>query len=190
MNLHDVPSHSTEAPPEPRRDRGLWALARETLATVLSAVVIAVLVQLFLAQSTVVYGQSMEPNLRGDQRLMVEKVSYHLHGPRRGDIVVVRDPAGGPLPLIKRVIGLPGDRVSITAGRVYIDGVALDEPYLTQVTQGDGRSWTVPPMYVFVMGDNRSNSRDSRFFGPVRLEAVIGHAVFRFWPLDKFGAVR
>lgn len=168
---------------------GVWAFVREVLATLVPAILIALLIHLFLAQSTIVLGQSMEPNLHDEQRLMVEKVSYRLHGPRRGDIVVLPDPTGGPIPLIKRVIGLPGERVTITNGRVYIDGTILNEPYLNQITQGEGRSWLVPPMQVFVLGDNRGNSKDSRYFGPVSLESLLGHAVFRFWPLDQFGGL-
>ncbi len=162
---------------------------RETFATLVPAVVTALLIHLFLAQSTVVYGQSMEPSLYAEQRLMVEKLSYRLHGPRRGDIVVLRDPTGGPIPLIKRVVGLPGERITFAQGRVYVDGVALDESYLAGVTYGESRAWVVPPVHVFVMGDNRSNSKDSRFFGPVPLESILGHAVFRFWPPDKVGGL-
>ena len=180
-----------DTPPSPRSHwrTGAWAFVREVLVTLVPAVVIALVIHVFLAQSTIVLGQSMEPNLHDEQRLMVEKVSYRLHGPRRGDIVVLPDPTGGLIPLIKRVVGLPGERVTITNGRVYIDGVLLDEPYLTQGTQGDGRSWLVPPMQVFVLGDNRGNSKDSRYFGPVPLESLLGHAVLRFWPPDKFGGL-
>jgi signal peptidase I len=79
--------------------------------------------------------------------------------------------------------------VTIADGRVYIDGVPLDEPYLDQVTQGGGRSWVIPPLHVFVMGDNRSASRDSRIFGPVALEQLIGKAMVRYWPLEEVGVV-
>jgi signal peptidase I len=91
--------------------------------------------------------------------------------------------------LIKRVVGLPGERVSVANGHVFVDGQALNEPYLNQITLGEGRSWVVPPMEIFVMGDNRSNSKDSRYFGPVPLDSVLGHAVFRFWPLNKLGGL-
>ena len=183
------PTAVIPTPAQPSPWRGALAFGREIVATILPAIVIALLIQMFLAQSTIVYGQSMEPNLHQDQRLVVEKVSYRLHGPQRGDIVILPDPGKGPLPLIKRVVGLPGERISIAAGKIYADGVVLDEAYLAQVTSGDGRSWQVPPMQVFVMGDNRGNSRDSRYFGTVPVETLIGHAVFRFWPLDKFGLV-
>jgi signal peptidase I len=153
------------------------------------AIVIALLIHVFLAQATRVYGQSMEPNLHTDERLVIEKFSYHFHGPRRGDVVVLRDPGGTPELLIKRVVGLPGERVTLADGKVYIDGKPLDEPYLDQSTNGGGRSWVVPPLSVFVMGDNRSASRDSRIFGPVPLEELVGKALFRYWPLGEVGPV-
>ncbi len=165
----------------------LRSAMREAIGTIVPAVVIALLMHLFLAQSSIVFGESMEPNFYTDQRLIVEKVSYHLHGPERGDVVILRDPDGGPIPLIKRVVGLPGERVTIAEGHVYIDGQLLAESYLHQGTPGPGQSWIVPPFSVFVMGDNRSNSRDSRYFGPVPIDMIMGHAVFRYWPLNELG---
>jgi len=162
-------------------------LARDLAGTILPAVLIALLIHVFLAQATRVYGQSMQPNLHTNERLVVEKLSYRFHGPRRGDVVVLHDPGGGSELLIKRVIGLPGERVTIADGRVFIDGVALEESYLNQETQGSGRSWLVPPLQVFVMGDNRQASRDSRSFGPVVLDQIIGRALFRYWPPDQIG---
>jgi signal peptidase I len=190
--LTDLSSQSDslrQKPPRPGWQRQIWEAARELFSTIVPAVVIALLIHLFLAQATRVYGQSMEPNLHTNQRLVVEKLSYHFHGPRRGDVVVLRDLTGGPELLIKRVIGLPGERVTIADGRVYVDGVALDEPYLDQNTQGGGRSWLVPPLHIFIMGDNRSASRDSRTFGAVPLSQIVGRAVFRYWPLDQIGVV-
>lgn len=189
--MHTDESVPGAIPPPPADSwrRSLRAFLVELVSTFVPAILIALLINAFMAQSTVVFGQSMEPNLRADQRLMVEKVSYRLHGPRRGDIVVLADPTGGPIPLIKRVVGLPGERITVTHGRVYVDGILLDEPYLDQVTQGEGRSWVVPPMQIFVMGDNRSNSKDSRTFGTVPLETVLGHAIFRFWPMNELGGL-
>ncbi len=163
---------------------------RDLLGTIVPAVVIALLIHAFLAQATRVYGQSMEPNLHTNERLVIEKLTYRFHAPRRGDVVVLRDPAGSPELLIKRVIGLPGERVTIANGRVFVDGQPIEEPYLTQETQGGGRSWLVPPFTVFVMGDNRSASRDSRVFGPVPLDQIVGRAVFRYWPLSEAGFIR
>jgi signal peptidase I len=174
------------------RSKGNWLgiAMQEVLTTILPAILIAVVMHLFLAQSSIVYGESMQPNFYTDQRLIIEKISYHLHPPLRGDVVVLKDPDNGPLPLIKRVVGLPGERVTVAGGRVYIDGQALPEPYLDQSTPGGSRTWIVPPFHVFVMGDNRSNSRDSRYFGPVPTDSILGHAVFRYWPLDQLGPPR
>ncbi len=167
--------------------RGALDVSRDLVGTVLPAIVIALLIHLFLAQATRVYGQSMEPNIHADQRLVIEKLSYRFHGPRRGDVVVLHDPSGGDELLIKRVIGLPGERVSVVNGHVSVDGGALKEPYLDQDTEASTRSWIVPPLHVFVMGDNRGASRDSRSFGPVAIDQLVGHAVFRYWPLSQFG---
>ncbi|MCX7706657.1 MAG: signal peptidase I [Anaerolineae bacterium] len=187
-----LPEDVDRVPTPARRGFTRWAgaLLRDMLGTILPAVVIALLIHAFLAQATRVYGQSMEPNLHTNERLVIEKLSYRFHAPRRGDVVVLHDPAGSPELLIKRVIGLPGERVTIANGRVFVDGRPIEEPYLTQETQGNGRSWTVPPFTVFVMGDNRSASRDSRVFGPVPLEQIVGRAVFRYWPLSEVGFIR
>lgn len=188
-----APEAPAPAPkPAPPTSFGSWmgALLRDLLGTIVPAIIIALLIHVFLAQATRVYGQSMEPNLHTDERLVIEKLSYHFHGPRRGDVVVLHDPGGSPELLIKRVIGLPGERVTISDGRVFIDGVALDEEYLVQPTQGGGRSWTVPPFSVFVMGDNRAASRDSRIFGPVKLDQILGRALFRYWPPTEVGVLR
>ena len=166
-----------------------WSgLLRDVVGTILPAVLIALLIHVFLAQATRVYGQSMQPNLQTNERLVIEKMSYRLHGPRRGDVVVLRDPSGGSELLIKRVVGLPGERVTIANGQVFIDGVELEEPYLDQETESGG-SWLVPPLQVFVMGDNRQASRDSRSFGAVGRDQIIGRALFRYWPLDQIGIV-
>jgi signal peptidase I len=178
-------------PPRRKGDmffRGLRAV-REILETIVPAIIIALLINLFMAQATRVYGQSMEPNLHTDQRLIVEKVSYHIHPPRRGDVVVLKLPSEHSELLIKRVIGLPGEIIEIKDGRVFINGTALDEPYLNQFTRGLVAPLQVPPLHVFVLGDNRGFSNDSRSFGMVGFEDVVGHAWFSYWPLDEFGPV-
>lgn len=167
----------------------LRAMMRDIVGTIIPAIIIALLIHVFLAQATRVYGQSMEPSLHTDERLVIEKVSYRFHGPRRGDVVVLHDPGGSPELLIDRVVGLPGERVTVADGRVFIDGQPLDEPYLDQDTVGGGRSWIVPPLTVFVMGDNRSASRDSRTFGPVLMDQILGRALVRYWPLDELGSL-
>ena len=183
-----------ESPVErPSPGRQIVRLVREMLETMVPAVAIALVINLFLAQATRVYGQSMEPNLHTDQRLVVEKISYsrwwHLRGPQRGDVVVLRVDQDSEL-LIKRVIGLPGDRVEIRGGQVFINGRRLSEPYLTQPTYGDYGPVDVPPLHIFVLGDNRGFSNDSRTFGPIPLEQVVGRAWFSYWPPDQMGWVK
>ena len=166
---------------------------REVLETMIPAVIIARLINLLLAQATRVYGQSMEPNLHSDQRLVVEKISYSrwwpAGGPKRGDVVVFRVDPNSDL-LIKRVIGLPGDRVEVRAGQVYINGELLDESYIDRPTYGDYGPVDVPPLYIFVLGDNRGFSNDSRAFGALSLDSVIGRAWLSYWPPDQWGLVR
>jgi signal peptidase I len=115
---------------KPKTDFTVWvgAAVRDMIGTIVPAIIIALLIHVFLAQATRVYGQSMEPNLHTNERLVIEKFSYHFHGPKRGDVVVLRDPAGSSELLIKRVVGLPGERVTLADGRVYVDGTPLSEP--------------------------------------------------------------
>ncbi len=125
----------------------------------------------------------MEPTLRDGQYLMVNKLAYRLGDPSRGDIVVFPSPQDGKRALIKRVIGLPGEEISIVAGEVYINGARLSEPY---VVLSHGMSSFGPLVLkageYLVMGDNRTNSNDSRNFGPVSEQALIGKAWFSLWP--------
>jgi signal peptidase I len=179
-------------PPTPPsgRGRGLLGMLREALETILPAILIALLINVFIGQATRVEGQSMEPNLHSDQRLVVEKVSYRFHGPQRFDVVVIKVPSQGDELLIKRVIGLPGETVEIHDGQVYIDGQLLDEPFTNEQTRpGRYSRITVPPLNVFVLGDNRNHSNDSRSFGPVPIENIVGRAWISYWPPEDLGVV-
>jgi len=163
---------------------------REMLETVLPAILIAVLINVFIGQATRVEGQSMEPNLYSNQRLVVEKVSYHFHGPQRFDIVVLKVPSQGEELLIKRVVGLPGETVEIKNGHVYVNDTQLEESFCREQTQpGHQGKVTVPPLHVFVLGDNRDRSNDSRSFGPVPISNIVGRAWLSYWPLQKVGLV-
>lgn len=177
------------AQPAPSRPGRVKSVLREVAETVIPAIVIAVLIHVFLAQATRVYGQSMEPNLHTDMRLVVEKLSYRLHTPQRGDIVVLRVRPEDEL-LIKRVIGLPGDEVAIHDGQVYVNGQPLEESYLNQETRGNLAARIVPPLHVFVMGDNRGASNDSRSFGPVHIDNIVGKAWLSYWPPEAIGPVQ
>lgn len=163
---------------------------RESLESIIPALIIVLLINAFLAQATRVEGQSMEPNLHNNERLIIEKVSYRLRPPERGEIVVLHIPGReSSAPLIKRVVGLPGESVEIHDGKVYIQGKVLDEPYLTQMTYGNMPARVVPPDHVFLLGDNRNASNDSRFFGMVPFEEIVGRAWLRYWPLDGIGII-
>lgn len=170
--------------------RGPLRFLREVLETVLPALLIALLINVFVGQATRVEGQSMEPNLYSDQRLVVEKVSYRFHGPQRFDIVVLKLPSQGEELLIKRVVGLPGETVEIRDGHVYINGELLQESFTAEITQpGRSGTVTVPPLHVYVLGDNRDRSNDSRSFGPIPIENIIGRAWLSYWPPEKIGPV-
>jgi signal peptidase I len=173
-------------------------LLREILETIVPAVLIALLINLFMAQATRVHGQSMEPNLHTNQRLVVEKLSYNRHlrqylgfsGPQRGNVVVIRLPTQSNELLIKRVIALPGDLVEIHNGQVFVNGAVVEEPYVAGPTTGSYGPTTVPPLNIFVLGDNRNFSNDSRSFGTVPLKNVVGRAWFSYWPVDQVGFVQ
>jgi signal peptidase I len=190
MPLSDLPERSRSAK-ETLLKRVLSAgslvlsfLTTEVLDTILLAFVIALLINLFLGQGTYVHGQSMKPNLHPGQRLIIEKVSYRLHGPRRGDIVVIRL-EGYDVPLIKRIVGLPGETIEVRDNRAYIDGSLLTEDYLRGIDQRNYGPVVVPPRHVFVMGDNRNVSNDSRAFGSVRFDQIVGRAWLSYWPLHE-----
>jgi signal peptidase I len=192
--MSDANAHQELESPAPeqssRRQPGMWRAVRELLETIVPALLIALLINVFLGQATRVDGQSMEPNLHTEERLVVEKLSYRLHGPQRFDIVVIRVPSEGDELLIKRVIGLPGETVEIRDGVVYVNGAELDEPFIKERTYpGRDAKVTVPPLYVFVMGDNRTHSNDSRSFGPVPIDNVVGRAWLAYWPLQTAGLV-
>jgi signal peptidase I len=191
-DIIEEPEVAVESDPEGHGTRAVrWLLQalREVAETVIPAVVIALVINLFLAQATQVLGQSMEPNLHSTQRVVVEKVTYRFfHGPRRGDIVVLDLPEQSEM-LIKRVVGLPGETIQVRNGMVYIDSVQLDETWTVKSGGGNYGPQTVPPLHVFVMGDNRGASNDSRNFGPVAIEHIVGHAWFSYWPPEYVGFV-
>jgi len=167
-----------------------WLLRalREIGETVIPAVVIALFINLFLAQATQVLGQSMEPTLHSSQRVVIEKITYRFHGPCRGDIVVIDSPDQSEM-LIKRVVGLPGETVEVRNGRVYVNGELLEEDWTVREGGGNYSPRTIPPLHVFVLGDNRGASNDSRNFGPVAIEDIVGHAWISYWPLEDIGFV-
>ncbi|MGQ9681229.1 MAG: signal peptidase I [Anaerolineae bacterium] len=163
----------------------LW----QTAQTVLPAVAVALMLNALVARACTVKSISMEPTLHETQRLIMERVSYYTHPPHRGDIVVFSMVSLGPIPYIKRVIGLPGEWIETRAGRVYINDRLLEEPYLRAETWPGIPLTRVPADAVFVLGDNRTSSSDSRDFGCVPYGAILGRAWFRYWPPSAAGIV-
>jgi len=172
----------------------------EILQTLVLTLVIFLVIQNFIAQPYMVKQLSMERTLAPEQYVLVDKLTPRFDSYDRGDIVVFNPPADwaqeNGTPFIKRVIGLGGDDIEIRDGRVYVNGTGLDEPYIYAEDDGepqpttaspDQDRWSVPLGQLFLMGDHRSNSADSRAFGPVAIEQIIGRAWLRYWPLDTFG---
>jgi signal peptidase I len=131
---------------------------------------------------------SMEDTLHPGNAVLVNRLAYRLGEPARGDIVVFEPPFDSPEPYIKRIVGLPGDEVTIQDSRVYVNGIEIQEPYIKASPQTQG-TWQVPWDTVFVMGDNRNNSSDSRSWGSVPLSNIIGKAVFVYWPPEDVGSL-
>ena len=182
-------SMNNEQPPTPARrsvGRVILQWLKEVLETILPAIVLAFLITHFVGERTVVWGQSMEPSLHQDEQLIIDKLSYRFRPPARGEIVVV-SMGEGEIPLIKRVIGLPGETLQIRNNRVLVDGEILLEPYLGDIVQRDYGPITIDEGYVFVMGDNRNYSRDSRSIGAVTLDRIIARAWVRVWPFEEIG---
>lgn len=143
-----------------------------------------------VAQVRSIPSESMAPTLKTGDRLIVEKLSYYVHPPHRGDVIVFKAPPALVEQtlkddLIKRVIGLPGDRVAVKQGKVYVNGQSLDEPYVTESANYGYGPVTVPQGHYFVLGDNRNHSYDSHYWGFVPQQNIIGQAVFRFYPINQ-----
>jgi signal peptidase I len=162
---------------------------RSVASASLQIAVLASLALAFFMRTPQVSGPSMSPHIASGEVVLIDTIAYHLHGPSRGDIIAFRHDGPTSETFIKRVIGLPGDRVEIRSGRVFVNGTALVEPY---VHYPDVRSFptvTVPPGSLYVLGDNRAQSDDSRFWGFVTENQVFGKALAGIWPLGQFGAL-
>ena len=164
----------------------------EWVAIVIGALAVALIVKTFLIQAFFIPSLSMFSTLDKGDRVLVNKLSYHVHDIHRGDVVVFERPEALPddgiKDLIKRVIGLPGDTIESRNGHVFVNGKQLKESYLDDGVLTDSpvlERQTVPEHHIFVMGDNRSNSQDSRFFGPIDEDLVVGRAFIKVWPLTE-----
>ena len=143
----------------------------------------------FILEAFYIPSQSMVPTLRVGDRVFVNKFVYRFWEPEKGDIIVFQSVEGGEEDLIKRVVALPGDRVAVRKGVLRVNGEPQEESYVNRRSPDESsfKSTRVPEGNVFAMGDNRANSRDSRFFGPVPYENIEGEAFMRFWPLTRIG---
>jgi signal peptidase I len=161
----------------------------ENVLYILGAILLAIIIQAFIIRPFIVSGTSMDPNIKDKQYLIIDEVSYHLHGPQRGDVIVFKAPPQPAEYYIKRVIGLPGDTVKISHGKITISntahpaGFTLNEPYITH-TMDDGGVYVVPQNNYFVMGDNRSGSYDSRAWGMLPIANIRGRALLRLLPVN------
>ncbi len=168
----------------------------DVLESIVVAMAMFVVVYLFLYQPHQVKGASMEPNFHDGEYILTNKYEYRFHQPQRGDVVVFKSPQNPEIDYIKRIIGLPGERIKIVNNHFYINDVQLEEPYIANdlyTYNGSylsaGEEITIPPDYYFVSGDNRPRSSDSREWGPIHKSAIIGRSQLRYFPFDRFGVI-
>ena len=187
--------HEQAAGAAPQERSAASSLLREVAEVVVLAIILYFGIS-FAVQAVHVEGISMFATLDDQDYLIANKIDYRLHAPQRGDIIILRPPTNNSTDFIKRIIGLPGERILIRSGVVYINGHRLDEPYLPEAWINDANypdnnstGRVLGPDEYFVMGDNRNRSQDSRFFGPISRDRIDGKAWFRIWPLNNFGSI-
>lgn len=168
----------------------------DTFEVIVFAVGIFFFVYLLIMRPHKIDGQSMMPNFPDSEYLLTEKVSYYFRNPERGDVVVFTPPVTNLDEYIKRVVALPGETIMIKGGKVFIDNKLLVEPYIDESVYtgaGDflqeGQEYQIPEGQYFVMGDNRPNSSDSRYWGPITKKAMSGRAWVIYWPMKLAGRV-
>ena len=174
-----------------QKDENPWF---EGLKTIGLSAILAIGIRQFVAEARYIPSGSMLPTLQINDRLIVDKLSYRFNTPQRGDIVVFSptstlEKQNFHDAFIKRVIGLPGDKVEVKGGRVYVNDQALRENYIEEDPQYQWGPQTVPNGSYLVLGDNRNNSYDSHYWGFVPREKIIGRAVVRFWPPNRVGEI-
>lgn len=192
MAVPSMPEQTGDVRETPREETSFARWLAELIAMVALAFLLAGLIRTFVVQPYVVPTGSMIPTIEIGDRVIANKFVYRFAEPKPGDIVVLDDPTGSVTTLIKRVIATEGQVVDLQNGDVVVDGVILDEPYthgLPTEPQAITMPYTVPADSVWLMGDNRTNSQDSRYFGAVPLSGVRGKAIWRFWPIDRIGGM-
>lgn len=182
-----------ESPSKPPQSIRGYVL--EAVEILVIAVAIAFGIRTFIAEARYIPSGSMLPTLKIDDRLMVEKITYYFRRPERGDIIVF-NPTDRLIEqkfrdaFIKRVVGVPGDKIEVKEGKVFLNDQPLTENYILEPPSRNSPPTIVPPDQYFVMGDNRNSSYDSRFWGAVPRDRIIGKASFRFWPLNCLGELK
>lgn len=173
--------------------RPLWKRLAEVVLMVAAAFALAMLIQAFVVKPYVVPTGSMIPTIQLNDRVLCDRITFHFREPRVGDIVVFENPMSGGIPLVKRVLGVGGQTLEIKQGYVYLDGIMLEEPYIVPERRGTYTSEGpihIPEGELWMMGDNRIESGDSRYFGSMPVESVLGRAFFTYWPPSHLGALR
>jgi signal peptidase I len=184
----ETPTPLEAASSQPAADQARRShVLREIVETVLLTAAIFLVVNAATGRFRI-EGDSMEPNLHNGEYVLIDKISYVLHPPERGDVVVFTPP-NNERDYIKRVIGLPGDTVEVKSGQVYVNSVVLDEPYLKNLIHADMPASVVEEGRYFVMGDNRNNSSDSRAFGTITPQSIVGRAWLVYWPPSDWSTV-
>ncbi|MBN1321618.1 MAG: signal peptidase I [Thermoleophilia bacterium] len=181
------PTRRRRAVEAEKKKRTPLGMVIEVVIIVAAAFAIAMLVQAFIVKPFTIHQVSMQPTLQEGDRILLNRLSYHFRDPERGDVVVFHSPMIEGEDLVKRVIGLPGDVVAVKEGSLYVNGVSQEEPYvLEREILDEDQEVLVPADHVFVMGDNRNNSGDSRFFGPIEIDSIIGCAFCIYWPIGHW----
>lgn len=163
---------------------------KDILETVLIALVITLIIRSFVVETFVVEGPSMQPTLYDGERLLVFKLAYRFGEPKRGDVVVLRYPLDPSKDYIKRIVAVGGDVVELRMGRLYVNKKLVEEPYVQYPGLYNMGPITVPEGSVFVLGDHRTNSEDSRYFGPVSKDLLKGKAWVIIWPPKAMGLIK
>ena len=190
----------------------IWRFVKESVETLIIALVLFLIIETVSARIRV-DGESMEPSFSNGNFVIVNKLAYQFGDLQHGDVIVFPSPDNFqqacswslvrwsktlvgleveercPVRLIKRIIGLPGDKVRVTDGEVFVNDQLVDEPYINDITRSEIREVEVPGGSVYVMGDNRNNSSDSRYWGPLDAGVILGKAIFVYWPFGEFGVV-
>lgn len=184
-------------PDFPVEEETFWSKLKNNFIELIEFIAIIgaffVVIRFFIAEPHKVFGTSMVPNFNNGDYIITNKISLRLSEPKRGEVIILQNPRNPDQVFIKRVIALPEEKISISGGIVFVNNKALAEPYLPTglKTQGgaflsEGEEIVVPRDQYFVMGDNRGGSSDSREWGPIKTELIIGQAWLRYWPVQKF----